>query len=181
MGASGSNLTISWPMRKTSPKLTRMGLVAAELLVDAVQRALVLDRDLPAARRERGVLRREIAVAREDAARVAPDEGDADRQVVGAGLGAVGAESREDRRYLSVRTRGLGGGSGGDGRRRRLAQPEAARGAELVVLRVRLGALRADARLDPRLRRCARRLNGGRTCAADWSCDGLRRGRRDRR
>ena len=73
-GASGSKRMISCPMRKTSFGFSSTGDVARELLVDAVERALVLHREAAGA----GLLKvawrgREVAVAGEDAAGLAAD------------------------------------------------------------------------------------------------------------
>src|SRR5690606_34231575 len=72
--------------------------VADELLVDAVERVLVLHREAAARLLERGVARREVAVAGEDTAGLAADRRRSRGQGIRAGLAAVGAERREHHR-----------------------------------------------------------------------------------
>src|SRR4051812_40939808 len=78
------------PDAEQIPELEQARLVRSQLQVDAVQRVLVLDRQLSAAAREGRVARRQIAVTRKDRARVATKRDLRDvRQAVSAGLAAV--------------------------------------------------------------------------------------------
>src|SRR5262249_24686573 len=115
------------------PRAQGRRLVATQLLVNALERALVAHVELAVARGEVSWAGREVAVACEDGAETAAHRHDAHRQRVRSRLGAVGAQRGEHDAARLRRTRCRS-------RRRLLCRRrggtpelEAARRAELVV------------------------------------------------